>query len=192
MFFNNLKQQSSVPVLVNLLGSVGDLASDSNLDGRADGLWMAGVTGSSLADGTQSFTATARYGGMNTVGHFPSVGDVLYTCLMMKADRIGAYLAIQDDNVEPLLAVSSINHTGSGLFEFRSVVNTVIGPGANVGAWVSDNSVSGWTQIQFRRMFLFNLSRNFGRGNEPTKAQLDAFMQTVSTYFVRRDYIKVA
>jgi len=174
--------------LSNLLGTDGNFGIDSNSDGVADGWNLAvSLSAKSIDSNIQSFTASATNGGFEKA--INATTDKIYACTYVKASSANVSLRVAGG----LITAVESNHTGSGNFEFLSVLVT----GNNSGLIyykVYDKNTSAWTQVQAKQAHVFNLTQIFGAGNEPTKAQLDAVIKALidnQGYITEKDIVDV-
>jgi hypothetical protein len=156
----------------NELGNYGNFPTDSNSDGLADNL-STNLAGSySLSGGIQSFSPTSQYGYIGTNGITYTVGDVFYGCAYVKTTDNQMKVQIGDSDSDPS---DSGSHSGSGNFEFLSgwMTTTSNSNPTTHGIRARTWATSSWVQTQVKQMHLFNLTRIFGAGNEPSKNDMN-------------------
>jgi len=72
--------------------------------------------------------------------------------------------------------ITSVFHSGSGNFEFLSIV----GDALYATSTIFDNRASNWKPIEVDYMGAINLTAIFGAGNEPDKAQMDLWLNNTN------------
>lgn len=172
-------------ILINLLGTDGNFSADGNTDGLGDGWSTTGATSKSISNNIQSFVVSAKDKAISCAFGTPNANEIIYTCAIVKAPYAAVNLQLYGA-ASPLLAF----YSGSGDWELLSV-RTYYTTAMARSVFVQDTSISGWQTVQVKQVYVFNLTQIFGAGNEPTKAQMDSFMQSQSDYFVQRNYMKV-
>lgn len=165
---------------VNLLGSDGNFGTDTNADGLADGWSLASLASKSMTGNVQTFTASAQYGTITNVAvRNASVNDIVYCCCQMLATVAGQARITLAQGTGGLNL--STYHTGGGAFEFLSQRGALF---SKADSYVNLQTVatSTWAPIQVKQAHLLNLTAIFGAGNEPTQAEMDAWMKAQSSY----------
>jgi len=154
---NNLDLQQSQLVANS------DLTLDSNSDNTPDGFtYSSATTDISLTNGIAKFTATAQYGRLEcTLSGFNT--QTMYVFARFKADG----------DVRLSVSPPSISHSGSGQFEFLSLVKTF--DTDTRYPQVCDFRSSDWTPIEVDYIGAINLTAVFG-DNIPDKQVLDDFI----------------
>jgi hypothetical protein len=150
--FNTLTSLASENLISN-----SDLLIDSNADNIPDGFQYYNATDISLTNGIAKFTATARYGFLQFVlSGFNN--QTMYTFARVKADSGNVVLTNSQS--------FAIAHSGSGQFEFLSIVQTFT---ANTRyLQVSDLRTSGWTPIDVDYIGAINITDLVSRGILPS------------------------
>jgi hypothetical protein len=174
------------PILVNLLNRMGNFETDADSNGMADG-WkslLASVPVKSMVNNIQSVTPTARYQALSAQNLPFGVGDKVYACVWMRTAG-GLNSAYQS-----IIGVETL-YGGSGNFEFLSGLSTATATTHNYDV-ITSKLASDWVAIEVKLAYVFNLTKVFGAGKEPTKTAMDAFMQAQTEYFVNKEYILVA
>jgi predicted phosphodiesterase len=155
---------------INLLASYGNFATDTNADGWANG-WRSTYTTSvrSVSGNVQSFTPEAQYGNMclgsaerTTLRSALVAGDIIHIYAMIKTTDNTAQIDVT--NASP---TASNAHSGSGTFEFVSLLTTVT-TAATFDMFVQTFKTSGWAGIEVK---LFHYCKV--NGMPFTKTQLD-------------------
>jgi hypothetical protein len=168
--------------LENLLGTYGSFSTDSNLDGIADG-WLVhgGVSGQSVLDGKQYFTPSGQFFGIKTNSISLVDGNYLYFSGFMKS-------------VDPGLTYGKTVAWSSTSYGFYSIDGWNMGTSA--GFSTSSSAVfhyftmngSQQSECQVTNTSLIDLSVAFGSGYEPTRSDLDNFLQ-LNGYFNDSIYV---
>lgn len=158
--------------ITNLLGTDGNFQVDSNADGIGDGIDSWWSTSYSMSNNIQSFTPTERYGGISSLSQTFTSGHILYACAYVKGSTSTCFKINSTTYIEAY-------PTGTGDFEFLS--NT-LSSGTSATVELLTIASSGWSQIQVKSMYLIDLTACFGAGKEPTKPEMDSWIQGKS-YF---------
>lgn len=148
--------------LVNILGSSGSFASDTDLDGVANDWNAYGVTPTWIP-GVQSFVATAQWGQL-TQSYTVPAADTYYACAMVKSDSVDVYLF--DTNI----GGGVVSHSGSGNYELLSCYGVGDGSGAIT---MEDSRTTGFTQVDVKEVYVINTTT---LGGITSKAQMDALI----------------
>ena len=72
-------------------------------------------------------------------------------------------------------------HSGSGDYETLSLIG--IPSVTSQWMYVRDERTSGWDAVEFGNALIINLTRTFGAGNEPTKEEMDAIIDSLGGWF---------
>lgn len=165
--------------IANRLGDNGNFTTDSNSDGLADG-WSAYSTlaTKSIANNVQTFKASATSGGIQYAGLTNSVGNIIYVCAMINAPSTSISMNLMSGGSTK----ASVTHSSIAGREFMSVIHTAITGETSLIPVIRDNRSSAWTDITVDNVYFYNLTSIFGAGHEPTKAQMDAFINTFIQY----------
>jgi len=149
----------------------GNFAIDSNADGLADNWLSYNLASHSLSSGIQSFTPASQYGGIRDVVFVrnQAVGDVVYGCAWVDATSINVKLFFYEGAGGTW---SGTAHPGTSRFEFLSALGTLKTP-SEAEFYIENSSASGFTLIRAVKMRQYNLTRIFGKGNEPTRVEMD-------------------
>jgi len=170
--------------LYNLLGTSGNFEHDNDDDGLADGWNSSFVTNTMVIDNTQIFTPTKTLGGIElTVPYDIEAGDVEYVCAFIKGAPYQTFLMLNHTSNSTVNSVTGI----SDEFEFVSVYCSK--PNKNQTK-VMILTFSDFSQIEIQKVVFLNLTSIFGKGNEPSKAQMDLIMQKILSagYFISQNY----
>ena len=149
-----------------------DLLIDSDSDGVPDGfLYYGGTTDISLSNGIAKFTVTARNGRFYCN----------YTALTAKYYVFARYKA--DSNLVRLRfsAGTFVSHSGSGNFEFISMVNDVSSGTSNIE--INDYRNSDWTPIEVDYMGAINITDLVSRGILPSGLTDSQYKDILDNYF---------
>lgn len=121
-----------------------------------------------LANGITTMTASATNGNMNTSMGTLVAGHQYYVKAAVRVTGANAvYVYV------PGYTAQSVWHSGSGLYEDLSFIITVT---TSAGFRVRDARTSNWTPVDVTNMIAIDLTATFSVGNEPTKAQMDAYL----------------
>lgn len=183
MLTDMVKQLSGQKRLNNILGSYGNFGVDSNADGLADGWFAYGVASKSLTDNIQTFTANTQYGRLEIPSITCKLNDVFYFCMWVKASYTQVYAQIGDNPQYPTTL-----YTNVGNWQFVSCRYVKIVDDTSVTFYIADSRPSGWLPAYIKQATILNLTKDLGTGNEPTKEQMDSWIQA-RPYFDKRDYI---
>ena len=159
-------QQNNLDLQQSQLVANSDLTVDSNSDGIPDGFSYANTTDISLTNGIAKFTATAY------------LGNLQYSLSDIKSQTMYIFARFKTDSDKVRLhnapSSSYVFHSGSGQFEFLSVINNL--PNNSISyPQVSDSRSSDWTPIEVDYIGAINLTAVFG-DNIPDKQVLDDFI----------------
>jgi lysophospholipase L1-like esterase len=188
-WFTFLKSIKDAVTLSNVLSTDGNFQTDTSSDGLGDGWSNSSSVGLSMSNNIQSFTPNAQYSGIyKTITKTTSwvETDKLYCCAWVKSDKTTVSLALQDSDGNP---IQSAIHSGSGNFEFLSALLTTVAGQTTLWAKIGSSATSGWTQVQLKQVYVFNLTSIFGAGKEPSKATMDAYMSAQTDYFTSKQAI---
>lgn len=148
-----------------------DLLIDSDSDGIPDGFGYGDATDISLTNGIAKFTATARFGRLQTtLSGFKN--QTIYTFARFKADgnvRLNNSLIL------------TIAHSGSGQFEFLSLVETC--NSNNLYPQVGDYRSSDWTPIEVDYIGAINITDLVSRGILPSGLTDSQYKDILDNYF---------
>jgi hypothetical protein len=170
---------SEVANLLNALGTYGNFASDSDADGLANG-WVNANSTVSLASNEQSVTALGQYSGIYVPTNVTGIiGHVYYYCALCYG-KTSINLKLQIASTTNL-ALANITTPDSWEFVSNIYSNTLY-EGLLLFK-ISDHAASGFTESKFKSVYVFDLTDIFGAGNEPTKSQMDAYMDTDPAFF---------
>ncbi|NMB42794.1 MAG: glycoside hydrolase family 16 protein, partial [Clostridiales bacterium] len=170
--------------LYNLLGTSGNFEHDIDNDGLADEWNSSFVTNTAVIDNTQVFTPTRTLGGIEiTVPYDTEPGDVEYVCAYIKGVPDRTFLVLNYSNNSTVNSVTE----ASDEFEFVSVY--CLKPNKNQTK-VMILTISDFSQIEIQKVVFMNLTSIFGKGNEPSKEQMDFIMQKILSagYFISHNY----
>jgi hypothetical protein len=76
-----------------------------------------------------------------------------------------------------VFALSSVAHSGSGQWEFLSVITTAVGSINPFEFKIADVSVAPFANISVKLFCAVDITQCFGEGKEPTKTELDTMIQ---------------
>lgn len=158
----------------DLISGFGNFTTDSNSDGLADGFYNGNGTAFSLNNGVQTFTATSQWGCFSRDSIPYTLGQIFYGSVYVKSPSNQTGMQIGNMNGNPS---GSQFHTGSNRFEFltsrfATTVNSNASNGIRVRSWLT----TGFTPIETKNMYFFNLTEIYGAGSEPSEAALDALI----------------
>ncbi len=148
------------------------------------GVWGTNlVTNGDFSNGTTGWTV-AVYPTLSVSGGAASVlASGQYDRLMSQFTTIAGhkyYMAVHVKSDSPNVRLQYggagviKNHSGSGNYEtLRGVITA---SATNQYIWVVDTRASGWTAFVIDRATAIDLTTAFGAGNEPTAAQMDAYL----------------
>jgi|GEM_PF-713346 len=171
-------------ILYNLLGTSGNFERDIDNDGLADGWTSTFVTNTAVIDNTQVFTPTKSLGGIEiTVPYDTEPGDIEYVCAYIKGVPDRTFLVLNHTSN------STVNSISKASDEFEFVSLYCIKPNINKTK-VMVLSFSDFSQVEIKKVVFLNLTSIFGKGNEPSKAQMDLIMKNIlsSGYFISHNY----
>ncbi len=159
--FPEISLQSSY----DLLNGFGDFTHQEN--GLASGLVLYDGINPSCTDGVQTYTADARYGNL----YFEIEAEqthIYYLCAIVRSasDLVG--VEFMDDPLFPIFL-----HSGSGDWEFLSVVYEKSIPDEDLLIAVCDTADADWTPVSVKTMRCYDLTEIYGAGQEPSKDMLD-------------------
>ncbi|NMB43100.1 MAG: hypothetical protein GX995_03090, partial [Clostridiales bacterium] len=166
------------------MGTNGNFEHDIDNDGLADGWSSRFVTNTSVIDNTQIFTPINMLGGIEiTVPYNTEVGDVEYVCAYIKGVPNQTYLMLNHTSNSTANSVTKV----SDEFEFVSVHCSKPN---KYQTKVMVLTFSDFSQIEIKKVVFLNLTSIFGKGNEPSKAQMDLIMQKILSagYFISQNY----
>jgi hypothetical protein len=173
------------PILHNLFGSIGNFAIDSNGDGLADGLTRSSdLISCSLENNIQSFTPLAQYHNLKA-DFFVPAGHVGYWCLMIQTMAPSIY-------IQTPVSDGTGSNVNPGISEDFKFVSRKSNSFSGTTIVIATNSTTSFGVIRLKMVHGFDLTEDFGEGNEPSKAEMDAFMQAHTEYFVTKEYVPVA
>lgn len=156
-------------VINNLLGPYGNMINPGG--GLAQGWWAEFYEDLSCLNNVQTFTATAT-GGLVYRSATPAVqGNVYYVCGWIQASSNQVGLRLLDDPTDFTAPIQ-----GTGDFEFVSIYETKTVADDAIFVGVDDKRATGFTPISMKKIHVVDLTADFGVGNIPTKAELDAYM----------------
>lgn len=186
----NASQLTVMKKIVNILGRDGNFENDSNVDGRSDGWGTVSNAIYSKGLNSQKFTPSSQNGGIQkeypiTLPYLIPL-NIYYSCAIIKSSTGRGTLQLK---YGPNAYQASMQlPTASGTFS--SIIATVQSGFTQGMLWLLDTGVTGFTEIEVSKVHFINLTKAFGAGNEPTKAQMDVFMQKALTrgYFTECDY----
>ena len=162
--------------IVNLLGSYGNFAMDSNADGLADGWTNYGVINPSTQDFTQTFTATAQWSAIRYTAS-KNIDITYYACAWIKSTN-KTILQLKDDAGVAILGINQV----VGTWNFISGAGTFASNGANTRLVIYDDTTTTHNPIQVKQVFLIDLTQ-CGKSKE----EMDAIVQN-NGYF---DYMSI-
>ena len=153
------------------LVSNSDLLIDSDSDGVPNGFSYVNATNISLVNGIAKFTVTAQFSKF----YYP------YTALTAKYYVFARYKA--DSNLVRLrfTAGTTFDHSGSGNFEFISMVNDVSSGTSNIE--INDYRNSGWTPIEVDYIGAINIADLVSRGILPSGLTDLQYKDILDNYF---------
>lgn len=163
--------------LENLLCRDGNFELDSG-SGIGDGWSSAfGTSLENIINNVQKFTPTAQYGQVRaTISE--SINDLQYACAFVKSSSTNTNFDIQRSGGSSSDDTSAV-HTGSGNYEFMSSTIRVLSPTSSLIVRCRNDSISDWTEIEIKQVHLLNLTQLYGKGNEPTKEEMDIIVQNI-------------
>lgn len=170
--------------LNNLLGTIGNFEHDIDNDGLADGWTSTFVVNTAVINNTQVFTPTKALGGIEiTVPYDTEPGDVEYVCAYIKGVPDQTFLVLNHTSN------STVNSVSKALDEFEFVSLYCIKPNMNKTK-VMVLTFSDYSQVEIKKVVFLNLTSIFGKGNEPSKTQMDLIMQQIlsASYFISHNY----
>ena len=157
----------------DLLKGQGKFALDSNADGLADGVQRATPSTISLTNGVQSFTPTTQYASIGFQFAY-TIGDVFYGFGSLKTTNSQYWFQIGDGDSVPSQNVSVPPTNNFEYLTARVVTNASTGsPGIRAMAI----GTSGFSIIEIKEFYAFNLTAIYGAGNEPSLAQMNTLIQ---------------
>lgn len=171
-----------------LQGEGGDIPKLPNLikngnfeKGGGVNCWAFAGSTISASSNIMTYTAIGQYGRVYQNVPKPAINDRIYIRCDLKGATTARFIFYYDANsllgfdISP--SVANTWQTLSSIFVCPS--NTSFG---NIS--FDDTATSGWQPIQVKNVTLFNLTKIFGPGNEPTKEEIDAMVFS-STNIVR-------
>lgn len=173
------------PILRNLFGTIGNFEQDSDSDGLADGwrIWEDSIP-CSLENNIQSFTPSAQYHNVKSDFSIPT-NHVGYWCLYIQTLAPSIY-------IQTLVSDGTGSNVNPGTSEDFMFVSRRSDSFSGTIIQIATNSTTSFGVIRFKMVHGFDLTEDFGVGNEPSKAEMDAFMQAQTEYFVTKEYVPVA
>lgn len=162
--------------------SISNLITNGDFSRGTSGWTSSGVSGFSVSNSEAVFTATSQYG--NIKQYFDVVAsNKYYICASVKTTGSSVRLSLcKTSGYETMF---TLNHTGSGNYEILSQLGTMDSSGINNPfLTIMDYKTSGWTAVNVKYVTVINLTNIFGAGNEPTKAQMDAWLATYPNGFL--------
>ena len=99
------------------------------------------------------------------------IGRKYYLSAQINTGAAGTQLRINDG-----LGVAAIDVPNTGIYEFVSILFTAVNTSASGAIYLIDFRSSGWTNILMKYVSLVELTTPFSANNEPTKADMDAYM----------------
>lgn len=164
--------------ITNLFGTDGNFVT--NTGGLGTGWTIAGtLSAKSVTDNIQSFTASAKFGGLIKNATTEEAGDIIYFCALVKASSANVGLVYRTGGAD-----LTILHSGFGNFELLSLQGAYVSQGTYTYKF-QDRSDSGWAEAQIKKAFKINLTKDIGVSNIPTQAEMDACILDI---FAREGY----
>jgi phage-related protein len=139
--------------------------SNGNFSGGTTG-WTATNATHSVSGGESTMLASASGG---QVGQSIAGGTVIGRKYYFSAN-----IKASSPSVRLLCGGTLAGHSGSNAYEHISGVHVATSTGH--GVYVVDYRASGWNNVQFDNVLVIDLTAAFGAGNEPTAAQMDAYL----------------
>ncbi|MDD4036428.1 MAG: hypothetical protein PHS45_03820, partial [Bacilli bacterium] len=119
------------------------------------------------------YTPATQWGCIVKDGFSITVGQIFYGVAWVKSSSTSTAIQTGDGDGN---AAGIQWHTGSNNFEFQSARFTVTADNSANGIRVRSWLTSGWTPIEIKDVYYFNLTAIYGGGNEPTEAQMDTLI----------------
>lgn len=153
-----------IPKLPNLIKN-GNFEFDLNC-------WIVNNATASVLNNFLTFTPSFMYGGILQTVKQPLPGDQVYIRCNMKGSLSSRFIFYYKDGYgNPVLSPSVAN-----TWQTLSEIATYSSDGDKAIIAFDDASSSSWSSTQIKNVMFFNLTQMFGRGNEPTKAEIDSIM----------------
>ncbi|KAB2335092.1 hypothetical protein [Bacillus mesophilum] len=128
-----------------------------------------------IANNELNITFVGSYGFIYQLLTDVAVGDMIYVKADIKADTTNVLLNMQHKSG---VASLEVRHSGSGNYEKLSGIIALPADTnlSYVRARISDYRTSNWTPVVVKNFIVLNLTKVFGAGNEPTKAELEKLL----------------
>lgn len=150
-------------MMTNLIYASGNMVDVDN-NNLADGWTYSTMSGIDVVNNEAIIKATAQ-NGLIRIRNFVT-GRVYFGCGMLKADSTSVRLS---------LVSATSAHSGDGEYEFKGRLATATGTTNNFA--IQDTRSSGWTNINFKLAYLFDITTDFEGETMPTEEQLQEWME---------------
>lgn len=130
----------------------------------------------STASNIVTFTGSAQYARIEQ--YVPIInGHKYYVCGSLKATSSAVAVEFHK-NASPWNVLAAALSPGNNTMTFVSAVGTATETANDYAFRIMDNRASGWDAVQGTQLMLIDLTAAYGAGKEPTKAEMDALVQT--------------
>lgn len=121
--------------------------------------------------------AKGRYAGLEqSIPHYESLkGHVLYGRVELKSDSQSSYFVFFNDGFAQV--TRSASPATFGNFTALSAVSTINDEAKHIYCKIQDARTEGWTENRIRNLYILDLTEIYGKGNEPTQAEMDALFK---------------
>lgn len=155
-----------------------NLVTNDDFSNGTTGWETNGATNFYVSNNILFFTPTTKYGGARTSleYRFPSIaGHKYYVANEMKTiDTFAITFLIGINGIGGNLPVGSV--AADGIFHRKSAVLSCTTSSASMYLMPQSTAESAWSEIAVRYLIVIDLTAAFGAGNEPTAAQMDAYL----------------
>lgn len=174
--FQLLGEGGDIPKLPNLI-------RNGNFKFNING-WTSNNATASVLNNVLTFTPSFIYGGILQTVKQPLPGDKVYIRCNMKGSLLSRFIFYYKDGYgNPVLSPSAAN-----TWQTLSEIATYSNDGDKAVIAFDDAASSGWSHTQIKNVIYFNLTQIFGKGNEPTKAEIDSIMDGGINKFSSRGF----
>lgn len=171
--------------LTNLLGADGNFVYDNNSDGVSDNWVISTSTTGCLTTGNiQYFYPNELNKGIryNLNDHITGTeGHIYYGCLYSQATSSQFLSLYMNDDIDKLNY--DVNEAG-GQWQFQSVKHILNTSATAFYMEVINGNGAVFGSSAIKEAYCFDLTSDFGTGLEPSKQELDEYMQAVTSYFI--------
>lgn len=129
--------------------------------------WAGINAGLTANDGVLEVLAIATGGYARTIPG-TVIGNKYYIFAQLKSDTSSARISFD---------TSQINHTGDNAYQNLSFIHTATSTTHEMR--IIDNRSSAWTKLYLKKPIIIDLTVAYGSGNEPSKAQMDSFINRI-------------